>query len=76
MVMEFCPNGDLEKYLYKQETLDLPANERLEKGKELASQVAAGLAYLHSKGWIHRLKNISKKVHWMKVYNVEVLLSS
>jgi serine/threonine protein kinase len=58
--MEFCPNGDLDDYLYKQETLNLPANERLDKGKEIASQIAAGLAYLHSNDWIHRFKEISK----------------
>ena len=48
LVMEFCPNGDLQKYLENHPKVD--RMQRLTWYHELAS----GLSYLHSKDIVHR----------------------
>lgn len=48
VVMELVPGGALDKYLQKNSSVQWP--EKL----DIIAQVAAGLAYIHSKNIIHR----------------------
>ena len=48
LVLEFCPNGDLYKYLRRQGSL------REGEARDLTRQLLEGLSYLHDRSIVHR----------------------
>ncbi|CAL9031612.1 unnamed protein product [Prunus brigantina] len=62
LIYEFMPNGSLEKYIYKENSLKTTPHLELEKLFEIAIGIARGLEYLH-RGCNTRILHFDIKPH-------------
>ncbi|XP_034217171.1 LEAF RUST 10 DISEASE-RESISTANCE LOCUS RECEPTOR-LIKE PROTEIN KINASE-like 2.1 isoform X2 [Prunus dulcis] len=62
LIYEFMPNGSLEKFIYKENSLETTPHLELEKLFEIAIGIARGLEYLH-RGCNTRILHFDIKPH-------------